>query len=708
MNAMTDAVRKRKRTCASVCASRNVEDEEDRQSDELDPARDRDRRAASGHAGDRTEAAPGIPRRRPGSALATLLRSGHEHDAPVAARCPAARTSAAGAGAGAVARPRRRRRRAPRGHVRGDRLLGRGLGARDRCGRCRRTPPSRPRARSRSSSRPSGTSASSRRSRRTASRRSASTAPGEGALVLQPVGPQANEGLLARLWHRITGSEHRGLPWYQLESGSLTTLDVGAVPGTDVYSPVDGTVVAIRDHIVSGRRVGLRDRAAPVVGALARRRAPARRHRPGALRRTERRGGVVQARDGRRHHEARAAVARALLGRQRRERRHPGVPVGDARRALDRRPRADPLRRRRRGHARAQRARGTSPRPPGRARHRRVRRERRERRQRRRDHAAPRRPAARRRRGRDHARQPRVPAHGDRPVPRRVGPRHPAGEHVRQHARARAHDRPDRDGDAARRDQRPRLALPPPRDLDVRGGRRARRRRRGADAARARRRPCGGDEREGRARALARRQGHGGRRHPHARADVRRARAARRHRLHHRRRHDRSARLRHRRRGRARDPADANRSARALRDGGGRRADRRRGDRLRSRDGSRDARSSRCAYRFPRLEAVLYRPEAFEALTDSAWERGSRATIGSGDIVARRRRRAPRAASLLARRRLGSLARDEPDEEPLRRLRGRPLGARRAPSARATPRRRSTSQTSPSGTSSSSASARTT
>ncbi len=90
---------------------------------------------------------------------------------------------------------------------------------------------------------------------------------GQGALVLQPVGPQANEGLLARLWHRITGSERRGLPWYQLESGSLRTMDVGAVPGTDVYSPIDGTVVAIRDQVISGRRVGaeieLRPSSAP-------------------------------------------------------------------------------------------------------------------------------------------------------------------------------------------------------------------------------------------------------------------------------------------------------------------------------------------------------------------------------------------------------------------------------------------------------------
>ena len=78
----------------------------------------------------------------------------------------------------------------------------------------------------------------------------------EGALTLNPVGPQANEGLVARLWRRITGSSREGLAWYQLESGELRTLDVGAVAGTDVYSPVDGTVVAVRDRIVAGRVVG--------------------------------------------------------------------------------------------------------------------------------------------------------------------------------------------------------------------------------------------------------------------------------------------------------------------------------------------------------------------------------------------------------------------------------------------------------------------
>ena len=89
----------------------------------------------------------------------------------------------------------------------------------------------------------------------------------EGALELKPVGPQRNEGLLARLWHRITGASKTGLAWYQLSGGPLRTLDVGAVAGTDVYSPVAGTVVAIRDQIVSGKIVGseieLRPASAP-------------------------------------------------------------------------------------------------------------------------------------------------------------------------------------------------------------------------------------------------------------------------------------------------------------------------------------------------------------------------------------------------------------------------------------------------------------
>jgi len=100
----------------------------------------------------------------------------------------------------------------------------------------------------------------------------------DGSLTLQPVGPQANEGLLARLWHRITGSARKGFAWYQLEGGSLRTLDVGAAAGTDVYSPVDGTVVSIRDQVISGEKMGsqieLQPSAAPSLVVLLENVAP--------------------------------------------------------------------------------------------------------------------------------------------------------------------------------------------------------------------------------------------------------------------------------------------------------------------------------------------------------------------------------------------------------------------------------------------------
>ena len=41
----------------------------------------------------------------------------------------------------------------------------------------------------------------------------------DGSLSLQPVGRQANEGLLARLWRRIAGSGRDSPRWYQLEGG---------------------------------------------------------------------------------------------------------------------------------------------------------------------------------------------------------------------------------------------------------------------------------------------------------------------------------------------------------------------------------------------------------------------------------------------------------------------------------------------------------
>ena len=82
---------------------------------------------------------------------------------------------------------------------------------------------------------------------------------GGDAIALQPVGRQANEGVLARLWRRIAGSPRTGPLWYRLDGSSDTeVLNVGAVPGTDVYAPVTGTVVAISDYVIDGKAYGAR------------------------------------------------------------------------------------------------------------------------------------------------------------------------------------------------------------------------------------------------------------------------------------------------------------------------------------------------------------------------------------------------------------------------------------------------------------------
>ena len=83
----------------------------------------------------------------------------------------------------------------------------------------------------------------------------------DGSLELQPVGRRANEGLLDRLVRRVLGGSGSGLAYYQLDGGAgpeTAVLDVGAAPGTDVYAPVDGTVVAITDHVLNGRKYGSR------------------------------------------------------------------------------------------------------------------------------------------------------------------------------------------------------------------------------------------------------------------------------------------------------------------------------------------------------------------------------------------------------------------------------------------------------------------
>jgi murein DD-endopeptidase MepM/ murein hydrolase activator NlpD len=86
-------------------------------------------------------------------------------------------------------------------------------------------------------------------------------ASGSDVLPLRPVGSQANAGVLKRLFHRLFGQSGSEIRYYQLSGGvgvQTGGLDVGAPVNTDVYSPVDGSVMAISDVIVSGKTYGVR------------------------------------------------------------------------------------------------------------------------------------------------------------------------------------------------------------------------------------------------------------------------------------------------------------------------------------------------------------------------------------------------------------------------------------------------------------------
>jgi hypothetical protein len=74
---------------------------------------------------------------------------------------------------------------------------------------------------------------------------------GGRALDLQPQGRLLNAGLVKGLGRRVFDPSDAKGPEY-LVSGSPDSVDVGAVAGTQVYSPVDGQIVAIQPNIVNG------------------------------------------------------------------------------------------------------------------------------------------------------------------------------------------------------------------------------------------------------------------------------------------------------------------------------------------------------------------------------------------------------------------------------------------------------------------------
>jgi len=86
-------------------------------------------------------------------------------------------------------------------------------------------------------------------------------ASGDGALAIDPVGHQVNQGLVSRLARHLFGGGGSGLRYYVLDGGTgpaTAALDVGAAVGTDVYSPVDGSIVGITPYILDGKHFGAR------------------------------------------------------------------------------------------------------------------------------------------------------------------------------------------------------------------------------------------------------------------------------------------------------------------------------------------------------------------------------------------------------------------------------------------------------------------
>lgn len=93
---------------------------------------------------------------------------------------------------------------------------------------------------------------------------------GDGALALEPVGTQANAGLFTRVFRRLFGLDKGVIRYYLLggENGPETAgLAVGAPVGTDVYAPVDGTVIGVTPVVLDGRvfgdRIDIQSAASP-------------------------------------------------------------------------------------------------------------------------------------------------------------------------------------------------------------------------------------------------------------------------------------------------------------------------------------------------------------------------------------------------------------------------------------------------------------
>ena len=75
-------------------------------------------------------------------------------------------------------------------------------------------------------------------------------------LDLTPSGKLLNAGLLQSLEQQVVGTDSAA-PRYYVTDASTASVDVGARAGTQVYSPVDGTVVGISPYVINGAAWGV-------------------------------------------------------------------------------------------------------------------------------------------------------------------------------------------------------------------------------------------------------------------------------------------------------------------------------------------------------------------------------------------------------------------------------------------------------------------
>lgn len=77
---------------------------------------------------------------------------------------------------------------------------------------------------------------------------------GAAALVLEPIGPARDQGLIGRIVDAFRSGSDDGIPSFR--ESPAQAADVGAPVGTEVFAPADGRVLSITPLIIDGTAYG--------------------------------------------------------------------------------------------------------------------------------------------------------------------------------------------------------------------------------------------------------------------------------------------------------------------------------------------------------------------------------------------------------------------------------------------------------------------